>query len=345
VKQEQFWRTQVLEIECADSIASDQPLKKVNLPETFVEALVYPQRNKSLVRHWLPAEFCINTIEFRRDHVVPFFPDRQTSVVLLWESRGGKPKGTLYTSVVPEEKSINLPRERRNQKRTRRSRAQEKSRNPKDSSLKKKKKTPHRVDTTTKPLKGEERCPFFFDGVYWDKVQQRWWVPEKQNGNPNENHVGHLQVTPNIVPARASNLPVGDRILACNMIKGNFGLSAMHMLLLKWNGISLSMKKLEYLWSKEREVLDNPNLSRSFGDKPMVNHKTPTNKLLEQFGSDENSSYVALFAEMTSDQLTIKKKRKHKNIHSIAELTEKELKSVQDSRDSAKLHAKKLEKV
>jgi hypothetical protein len=34
---------------------------------------VYPQRNKSLVRHWLPAEFCINTAEFRRDHVVPYF--------------------------------------------------------------------------------------------------------------------------------------------------------------------------------------------------------------------------------------------------------------------------------
>jgi hypothetical protein len=59
--------------------------------------------------------------------------------------------------------------------------------------------------------------------------------------------VGHLQVTQDIVSARASDLPLGDRILASDMIKGNFGLSAMHMLLLKWNGISLSMKKLEYL--------------------------------------------------------------------------------------------------
>jgi hypothetical protein len=42
---------------------------------------------------------------------------------------------------------------------------------------------------------------------------------------------------------------------------------------------------------------------------------------------------------MTSDQLTIKKKRKHKNIHSIEELTEEELISVQDSTDSTKLHA------
>jgi hypothetical protein len=74
----------------------------------------------------------------------------------------------------------------------------------------------------------------------------------------------------------------------------------------------------------------------------MVNPKTPADKLLEQFNSDENLSYVALFAEMTSDQLTIKKKRKHKNIHSIAELTEEEFQSVQDSTDSAKLHASKI---
>jgi hypothetical protein len=102
------------------------------------------------------------------------------------------------------------------------------------------------------------------------------------------------------------------------------------------------MKKLEYLQSKEREVLENPNLSRSFGDKPMVNPKTPADKLLEQFDSDENSSYVALFAEMTSDQLTMKKTRMHKNSHSIAELTEEELKSVQDSTDSTTLHASKI---
>jgi MULE transposase domain len=70
--------------------------------------------------------------------------------------------------------------------------------------------------------------------------------------------------------------------------------------------------------------------------------KTPADKLLEQFDSDENLSHVALFAEMKSDQLTIKKKRKHKNIHSIAELTEEELISVQDSTDSAKLHVSKI---
>jgi hypothetical protein len=77
------------------------------------------------------------------------------------------------------------------------------------------------------------------------KMKKKWWIPEKQNGNPN--HVGHLQVTQDIVLARASDLPMGDRILASDMINGNFGLSAMHMLLLKRNGISLSMKKLEYL--------------------------------------------------------------------------------------------------
>jgi MULE transposase domain len=102
------------------------------------------------------------------------------------------------------------------------------------------------------------------------------------------------------------------------------------------------MKKLEYLQSKEREVVENPNLSRSFGNKPTVNPKTPADKLLEQFDNHENSSYVALFAEMKSDQLTIKKKRKHKNNHSIAELTEEELKSVQDSTDSANIHASKI---
>jgi hypothetical protein len=98
-------------------------------------------------------------------------------------------------------------------------------------------KTPHRVNTTTKPLKVEGCCPFFFN-IYWDKVEQRWWVPEKQNGNPND--VGHLQVTSDIALARASDLPMGDHILAPDMIKGNFGLSVMHILLLKWNGISLS---------------------------------------------------------------------------------------------------------
>jgi hypothetical protein len=263
-------------------------LRKVNLAETFVEALVYPQRNKSLVRHWLPAEFCINTIEFRRDHVVPYF-SRSANIcgfalrVKGWEGQ----RNTLHLCCARGKEYKPRPnKEKEQSEEDKRELGTGKIKpNPKASPLKKKRKTPPRVDTTTKPLKGEDRCPFFFN-VYWDKDEKRWWIPEKQNGNPN--HVGHLQVTQDIVPARASNLPLGDRILASDMIKGNFGLSAMHMLLLKRNGISLSMKKLEYLRSKEREVVENPNLSRSFGDNPMVNPKTPADKLLEQFDSDEN---------------------------------------------------------
>jgi hypothetical protein len=46
------------------------------------------------------------------------YQDHQTSVDLLLESMDGKPKGTLYASVVPEANSTNLdlPRRRRNTK-------------------------------------------------------------------------------------------------------------------------------------------------------------------------------------------------------------------------------------
>ena len=174
-----------------------------------------------------------------------------------------------------------------------------------------------RVATTRKPIKGHGKtCPFNF-AVSWDKELMRWYIPEFQGGDAM--HCGHIRVSPDIAPARFSDLSKEEQQIVMDCQEARVKVSSMDKFIVKRNNLSLTVGQLEYISSRTKELNMNRLIS-SVTDGKMQTPKTPADRLLAHFDNNDTLSYVALYAEVNTEKITIRKKCKFRQNHSIEDV-------------------------
>lgn len=160
VREEQFWKTTVLEVDCASSLERDEPLTKLNVVNTFVHRIIYPGRNESIERFWLPAKFCVNNPKFRREELLSHFSMPATKAGFALRIKGWDHSRNSMRLICGRGRQYR-PDSRTKSKvevveggNSKGQQIQVRSSSP----LKKKKKT--KVHTTVKPINSCELCPF-----------------------------------------------------------------------------------------------------------------------------------------------------------------------------------------
>ena len=124
------------------------------------------------------------------------------------------------------------------------------------------------------------------------------------------------------------------------MLQAGMSLAGQDNLVQQRNNFSLSQGKMKYLRKQAKELNSNASLTVvGDGKDPILEPKTAADQLLAYYDQQENSCYVALFGEFDSDRLTIKKKCKFRQNHSLEEVADD---VCQDSTSSAKLEATKM---
>ena len=197
--------------------------------------------------------------------------------------------------------------------------------------------TDKKVSTTSKPIKGRDQaCPFRIN-VYYDPDQKRFYIPSKTSGC--SHHCGHIRLTPDIAPARKEDLDPNELAILVDCAQARMKLSSLDKMCMKRNAFTLSQGRLEYLRKSQKQVVDDPRISSHIGGHRMNNPKTPADRLLAHFDEQEDSSYVALYADFGTERLTIRKKCKYRANHSLTDVPVSECK---DNVSSARHDAEKV---
>ena len=131
-----------------------------------------------------------------------------------------------------------------------------------------------------------------------------------------------------------------ERQIAMDCIDSRMKMSSLDKMIMKRNHFSLSAGKLEYLKTQHAQLKSDRRLG-NIGCGPMTNPQTPADRLLAKFDADDRSSYVALYADFSTDNITIRKKCKHRADHSIEDVDPEEC---ADDVNTARLDAKKARK-
>ena len=297
LSKEKEWKSETLMVDFAKSFDSDE-VQQINIIDHigFDTRLTAAKKN-SMRKFWLPPKFNRNDENGRKDVQAHF------SNACLADGFGLRMKE--YNS---QRQALRLQCHRG------RYYAENKSKTD-DINTTKPKAYPNRVATTRKAVKGEtETCPFTFL-VLWNQDFKRWYLPETQAGSAH--HSGHMKVTRDIAPARKDDLPADELKLLNDCIDSKMKTSSLDKLIMKRNNMSLTRGKLDYLKSVQKEIQSNRGMSGQIRAGKMLHPQTPADRLLAHFDEDDKASYVALYAEFDSENITIRKKCKYRQDHSI----------------------------
>ena len=302
------WHSKTLMIEVASSL-EDNKIIELNLVSTFgVNTRVSKkQLELGLNKHWLPSHFDSDDRETRLGALCRHF-----SVPALLSG---------FALRVRRYRDSNLYFE------CERGRGFE-SRKDGDSLVNLAQVSDQRVPTTAKAISGlSQRCPFRFY-IGWSVFHRRWFIPHSQMGCAN--HLGHLKLPTPICNARAVDMSDSEQELHTDVAQSGSVFSSHERLLHKRNQITLSRGKLQYLRQQAKELRFNAAVTCVVGAEAVnlknVKNPTPADKLLAEFDSNTDISYVALIAEFNTDKLTIKKKRKRKGQHHLDDVEASSLK-------------------
>lgn len=175
----------------------------------------------------------------------------------------------------------------------------------------------------------DELCPFFFK-VYWDNNRKRWFIPKKQKGE--KVHCGHKQQQPSDIRLEAKHLLSSeDEELAKQSFDSFISTSSAKSLLetrSEGKVFGLSWQQLYHLKRKQQREAE-------------VKQTTSCDKLVHYLSSNENISWLGLFADPTTNLLSIRKKKSKGNSALTVEDLSKEL-VLGDETDNPSLHVKVL---
>ena len=329
VSEEKSWTTDELWVDFAESFSSEKTQKINVMKHIGFQVRLTDKIKDGMKKYWLPAKF--NKIDKEgRQEVASHFSNASLNegfAIRIKSYVSNKKQLRLYCTRGRYYKSATKPNSE--------------VETELEQETKQEKAYPNRVATTQKPIKGEgETCPFLFS-VYWNEDFKRWYIPEKQPGCAN--HTGHIRLTRDIAPARKEDMPEDELAIAMDCIDSKMKASALDKLIMKRNGISLTTGRLEYLKKIQKDITSNRCISANLGNGKLVNPQTPADRLLAHFDADEKSSYVALYAEFDSQNITIRKKCKYRQDHSIADVNPNECSDdVESALSDAKKHRRSI---
>ena len=178
----------------------------------------------------------------------------------------------------------------------------------------------HAVSTTGLPTRLEDVCHFRM-AVHYDPDRKRWYLPEKQAGNPT--HHAHLAVTMDIATARKDDLSQSEKQIQEDMIASKAAPSVHDNVVVTRNGFQYTKNQFKHMRNgTNQKVVDNPILE-GFDDgtgKKGWAPKTPADRLLHDLDNDPTITYVALYASFDSGHLRIRKKRKSKKNRTFTDI-------------------------
>ena len=289
------WTSSSLPVEFAVSLEDDTPCV-INVIDTFGKAVRETQKKKvTSQKHWLPAHLNKNTKEFRAQNVLGHFHQSALAEgVSLRIKSWNKPNRLVFQCIRSEAYKETKPSKRKTSN-----------------------KKINKVFTTSKAVWKEERCPFNFH-IKWDEEVKRWYLPEAQMGN--NHHKGHLKRMPDITRARIDDLPESEKKLLGDLGEANTAIASQENLILQRNNFAISKERIQYFRKKQQEIAHDARLSEEFGSDPMTRPRTPADRLIASMDKDKKLSYVAVYAEFHTDRLTIKKKCKFRQQHTVKEV-------------------------
>ena len=164
-----------------------------------------------------------------------------------------------------------------------------------------KKKAKERKKRSGKPVEGlHELCPVCFK-IYWDATLQRWFVPKHQKGE--KIHCGHKQRMPSDIRLDIKYVATpDDEELAKHISNTSVPTTALKSILEQRNAkaYGFNWQQIHHMKRKQMEQCEGK-------------HKTSVDRLLHYVSSEENISWIALFANITTNLLTVKKQKSKKN--------------------------------
>lgn len=174
----------------------------------------------------------------------------------------------------------------------------------KKSNLNTKKEAKEKKKRSGKPVKGLEGhdtlCPVCFK-IYWDAALQRWFVPKHQKGE--KIHCGHKQRKPSDIRLDIKYVTTQDDEELAKHVSNTFvPTSAFKSILEQRNtkAYGMNWQQIHHMKRKQMEQCKGK-------------HKTSVDQLLHYVSSEENISWIALFADPTTNLLTVKKQKSKKN--------------------------------
>jgi len=167
-----------------------------------------------------------------------------------------------------------------------------------------------RDNKTERPIKedGEETCKFSFR-VYWDDVQQRWFLPHQQNGNLQ--HCGHSHFESKYLRIKTKNLSQEELKLATDCFDSMNSATATGNLLNHRNDIGLEWHQLQYLKTKKKNDMVIRDMDPN--DTSNTAEISSADRALVLLKNDPKVSFTALTAELNSGLITLKRRRKGMN--------------------------------
>ena len=152
-----------------------------------------------------------------------------------------------------------------------------------------------------KPVKGlHELCPVCFK-IYWDVMLQRWFVPKHQKGE--KIHCGHKQRKPSDIRLDIKYVVTPDDEELAKHVSNTFvATTALKSILEQRNPkyIGMHWQQIHHMKRKQMEQCEGK-------------HKTSVDHLLHYVSSEEDISWIGLFADPKTSLLTVKKQKSKKN--------------------------------
>ena len=156
---------------------------------------------------------------------------------------------------------------------------------------------------SAKPVKGENgndtRCPFHFN-IYWDEKRSRWFLPKIQRGN--RGHCGHPPIDPADIKLETKNcISPAEEEIAKDAMQSHISTAATQSLIRTRTGETPSWQQVHRMKKKQE--------CKQYGE----NNTTSCDRLLHYLTTTEGISCTFLFADPTTNLITVKEKKDKRN--------------------------------
>ena len=140
--------------------------------------------------------------------------------------------------------------------------------------------TKNRTNRTNRANENEELCKFQF-AIHFNTECKHWCFFKKGLGN--KQHIGHMQLLPEEVKARASLIDKNELEIICDSLSLLTPKDAIRAPLTRRTNVSITTRQLQ-------------TINRSIQSTVMMTGRktTPAKRSMQNLKSDENTSYCAL---------------------------------------------------
>jgi len=183
---------------------------------------------------------------------------------------------------------------------------------------------------TMKPIHGQDgndiRCPFHFQ-IYWDQNRQRWFLPKIQRGI--RMHCGHNYIDPSDITLQTKNsISAKEEEIAKDSLRSHISTAATQHLVKTRTGETLSWQQVHHMKRKQEHMQCGEN------------NTTAVDRLLHYLTTTDGISCAFLFADITTNLITVKEKKNKRNSALSVEQLDKQF--LGDDTDSPVLYAQAL---